>query len=57
MTTSKLTGTFTAKLAMPPPAVGYWKFFDVQYHMTKKPRWLTRKTAKLFFEMEWFDKP
>jgi hypothetical protein len=40
----------------PPPAVGEWVFQGfVHIPLDKKPRWLTRLCAHLFFELRWVD--
>lgn len=43
-----------------PKYVGYFQFGatsfqSIQYYMTTKPRWLTRKMFKIFFEIDWID--
>lgn len=30
-------------------------FQSIHYYMTTKPRWLTRKMLKIFFEIDWID--
>ena len=39
-----------------PKCVGHWSMWgNVQWHVTKRPRWLTRLMMRWFFEWEWND--
>lgn len=46
-------------MSAPTPPVGAWVLRngpnDVIFPMHRKPRWLTRVCARIFFELEWKD--
>ena len=56
---SKESALYT--LLQPPKPVGYWLFpgsvpgGEIQFHMTRRPRWLHRTMMRLLLGFEWRD--